>query len=196
MHNAHTSSGQPFVHRLVHPNTTYTQSSIYFYAPPHTPKHHINPVIHLYLKQFNRCFGFAKEGTAEIFESRDFTLRKRASNSHAKPVLQHVPICDRASSVSKIDIGTQPSPYFSALGLRWDPEADILKIGGGKFMEALTRREMTSQFAVPALSQLRSLPENFTWGHPLSTSKVEGKGGFTQNAIFIRFCSFLHKPSN
>ena len=28
----------------------------------------------------------------------------------------------------------------------------------------------------------------FSANRPLSASKMEGKGGFTQNAIFIRFC--------
>ena len=89
---------------------------------------------------------FAKEGT-ELFKSRGFNLRKWASNSHAKSILQHVPICHQAPSESKIDIGSQPLPDSSALGLSWNPEADVLKIGGRKFAEASTRREMTSQLA-------------------------------------------------
>ena len=31
-------------------------------------------------------------------------------------------------------------------------------------------------------------PRKLHVGPPLSASKMEGKGGFTQNAIFIRFC--------
>ena len=46
----------------------------------------------------------------------------------------------------------------------------------------LKRYVFYSVLLVPALGQL-SPPEN-----PLSASKMEGKGGFTQNAIFIRFC--------
>ena len=89
---------------------------------------------------------FAEKGT-ELFKSRGFNLHKWAFNSHAKSVLQHVPICDQTPSVRKIDIGSQPLPDSSALGLSWDPEADVLKIGGRKFAEASTRREMTSQLA-------------------------------------------------
>ena len=89
---------------------------------------------------------FAKEGT-ELFKNRGFNLRKRASNSHAKSVLQHVLICDQAPSVSKIDIGNQPLPDSSAWELSWDPEAYVLKIGGQKFAEASIRREMTSLLA-------------------------------------------------
>ena len=67
---------------------------------------------------------FAEEGT-ELFKSRGFNLHKWAFNSHAKSVLQHVPICDQTPSVRKIDIGSQPLPDSSALGLSWDPEADV-----------------------------------------------------------------------
>ena len=49
--------------------------------------------------------------------------------------------------MGKIDIGSQPLPDSSALGLTWEPEMDILKIGARKFTEASTRREMTSQLA-------------------------------------------------
>ena len=44
-----------------------------------------------------------------------------------------------------------------------------------------------NQVAVPALGQLRPPPKT-SRGAPLSASKMEGKDGFTQNAIFIRFC--------
>ena len=40
---------------------------------------------------------------------------------------------------------------------------------------------------VPALGQLRP-PKKIHVGPLSSASKMEGKGGFTQNAIFIRFC--------
>ena len=40
---------------------------------------------------------------------------------------------------------------------------------------------------VPALDQL-SPSRKLHVGPPLSASKMDGKGGFTQNAIFIRFC--------
>ena len=46
---------------------------------------------------------------------------------------------------------------------------------------------------VPALGQLRP-PQKVHVGPPLSASKMEGKGGFTQNAIFILFyisCIFV-----
>ena len=67
-------------------------------------------------------------------------------NSHAEPVLQQVPLCDRASSLGKVDIGSQPLPNSSALSLVWNPQSDILRISSRKFVDATTRREMTSQF--------------------------------------------------
>ena len=89
---------------------------------------------------------FADEGT-KLFKSRGFRLRKWVTNSHAKPVLLRVPQCDRATSVGRIDIGSHPLPDSSALGLVWDPEGDTLRIGGKKFVDAYTKREMTSQLA-------------------------------------------------
>jgi len=82
---------------------------------------------------------FAKEGI-ELFNSRGFKLRKWVTNSHAKSVLHQVPQCDHAATVGRIDIGSQPLPDSSALGLAWDPESDTLRISG----QATTRREMTS----------------------------------------------------
>ena len=61
--------------------------------------------------------------------------------------LQQIPPCDRASSVGKIDIGSQPLPDSSALGLVWDPQSDTLRISSCKFVDATTRREMTSQLS-------------------------------------------------
>ena len=49
--------------------------------------------------------------------------------------------------MGKIDVGSQPLPDSSALGLTWEPETDILKIGARKFTEASTRSEMTTQLA-------------------------------------------------
>ena len=89
---------------------------------------------------------FAEEGT-KLFKSRGFRLRKWVTNSHAKSVLLRVPQCDRATSVGRIDIGSHPLPDSSALGLVWDPEGDTLRIGGKKFVDANTKREMTSQLA-------------------------------------------------
>ena len=89
---------------------------------------------------------FAREGI-ELFESRGFKLRKWVTNGHAKSVLLQVPKCDHAPSVGKIDIGSQPLPDSTALGLSWDPESDTLKISGRTFVEAATRREMASQLA-------------------------------------------------
>ena len=88
---------------------------------------------------------FADEGT-KLFKSRGFRLWKWVTNSHAKPVLLRVPQCDRATSVVRIDIGSHPLPDSSALGLVWDPEGDTLRNGGKKFVDANTKREMTSQF--------------------------------------------------
>ena len=64
-----------------------------------------------------------------------------------KPVLQQIPPCDRASSVGKIDIRSQPLPDSSALGLVWDPQSDTVRISSRKFVDATTRREMTSQLS-------------------------------------------------
>ena len=83
----------------------------------------------------------AREGI-ELFESRGFKLRKWVTNGHAKSVLRQVPQCDHAPSIGKIDIGSQPLPDSTALGLSWDPESDTLKISGRTFVEAATRREM------------------------------------------------------
>ena len=89
---------------------------------------------------------FAREGM-KLFQSRGFKLRKWVANSNAKPVLQQIPPCDRASSVEKIGIGSQPLPDSSALGLVWDPQSDTLRISSRKFLDATTRREMTSQLS-------------------------------------------------
>ena len=89
---------------------------------------------------------FAREGI-ELFESRGFKLRKLVTNGHAKSVLRQVPQCGHAPSIGKIDIGSQPLPDSTALGLSWDPESDTLKISGRTFVEAATRREMASQLA-------------------------------------------------
>ena len=89
---------------------------------------------------------FAREGI-ELFESRGFKLRKWVTNDHAKSVFHQVPQCDHASSVGRIDIGSQPLPDSTALGLSWDSESDMLKISGRTLVEAATRREMASQLA-------------------------------------------------
>ena len=89
---------------------------------------------------------FAREGI-ELFKSRGFKLRKWVTNGHAKSVLRQVPQCDHAPSIGKIDIGSQPLPDSTALGLSWDPESDTLKISGRTFVEAATRCEMASQLA-------------------------------------------------
>ena len=69
------------------------------------------------------------------------------TNGHVKSVLHQVTRCDHVSSVGKIDIGSQPLPVSTALGLSWDPEGDILKIGGRTFVKAATRREVASTLA-------------------------------------------------
>ena len=51
---------------------------------------------------------FAREGM-ELFQSRGFKLKKWVATSNAKPVLQQIPPCDRATSVGKIDIGSHLS---------------------------------------------------------------------------------------
>ena len=89
---------------------------------------------------------FAREGI-ELFQSRGFKLRKWVSNGPAKSVLLKIPQCDHAPSVRRVDIGLQPLPDSSALGLTWDPESDTLRVSSREFVEATTRREMTSQLA-------------------------------------------------
>ena len=69
------------------------------------------------------------------------------TNGNARSVLLQAPLCNHAPSVGKIDIGLQPLPDSTALGLSWDPESDTLKIGGRTFVEAAMRREMASQLA-------------------------------------------------
>ena len=49
--------------------------------------------------------------------------------------------------MGRIDIGLQPLPDSSALGLIWDPESDTLRVSSREFVEASTRCEMTSQLA-------------------------------------------------
>ena len=56
----------------------------------------------------------AKE-SIDLMESRGFKLRKWVSNCHAKSILLKVPRCDLASSVSEIDLGSQPLPDSKAL---------------------------------------------------------------------------------
>ena len=88
----------------------------------------------------------AKESIV-LMESRGFKLRKWVSNCHAKSILLKVPRCDLASSVSEIDLESQPLPNSKALGLVWNTEKDILLINLREFCEASTRREMASQLA-------------------------------------------------
>ena len=56
----------------------------------------------------------AKE-SIDLMESRGFKLRKWVSNCHAKSILLKVPRSDLASSVSEIDLGSQPLPNSKAL---------------------------------------------------------------------------------
>ena len=86
---------------------------------------------------------FTREGI-ELFKSRRLKLRKWVTNGHAKSVLLQVSQGDHAPSVGKIDIGSQPLPDSTALGLSRDSESDTLKIGDRMFVEAATRREMVS----------------------------------------------------
>ena len=88
----------------------------------------------------------AKE-SIDLMESCGFKLRKWVSNCHAKSILLKVPRCDLASSVSEIDLGSQPLPDSKALGLVWNTEKDILLINLREFCEASTRRQMASQLA-------------------------------------------------
>ena len=89
---------------------------------------------------------FASEG-CKLFASRGFHLRKWVANSHAKSVLYNIPQCDLAASVSEIDLGSQPLPDSTALGLVWDTQQDKLRIHCREFVEASTRREMSSQLS-------------------------------------------------
>ena len=89
---------------------------------------------------------FASEG-CKLFASRGFQLRKWVANSHAKSVLYNIPQCDLAASVSEIDLGSQPLPDSTALGLVWDTQQDKLRVHCREFIEASTRREMSSQLS-------------------------------------------------
>ena len=91
--------------------------------------------------------GIVAKESIDLIESRGFKLRKWVSNCHAKSILLKVPRCDLASSVSEIDLGSQPLPDSKALGLVWNTEKDILLINLLEFCEASARRQMASQLA-------------------------------------------------
>ena len=89
---------------------------------------------------------FAGEG-CRLFESRGFKLCKWIANSHAKTVLDNIPRSDLSPCVSNIDLGVQPLPDSSALGLTWDTRRDMLRIHCREFEETSTKREMSSQLS-------------------------------------------------
>ena len=66
--------------------------------------------------------------------SREFKLGKWVSNCHAKSILLKVPHCDLASSVSEIDLGSQPFPDFMALELVWDTEKNKFLVNLREFV--------------------------------------------------------------
>ena len=115
----------------------------------------------------------AKE-SIDVMESREFRLRKWVSNCHAKSILLKVPRYDLASSVSEIDLGSQPLPDSKALELVWDTEKDILLINLREFCEASTRRQIASQLT----SQFDSLgmASPFILGARLILQKVSISG--------------------
>ena len=100
---------------------------------------------------------FAREGM-ELFQSRGFKLRKWVANSNAKPVLQQIPLCDRASSVGKIDIGSQPLPDSSDFALdeliQAAPNLYTLKKRCAyltAFVEFMTAKKLNMPFQKPCL---------------------------------------------
>ena len=87
----------------------------------------------------------ASEGI-ELFGSCGFILRKWVANCHSVQILKNVPHCDLATSLTNVDIGSEPLPKSETLGLAWDPQNDILRVINCKeFSKATTRREMASQ---------------------------------------------------
>ena len=58
----------------------------------------------------------------ELSESRGFSLHKWAANSFTKQILLQIPRSDLATCVREIDLGSDPLPNYSALGLTWDAE--------------------------------------------------------------------------
>ena len=88
----------------------------------------------------------ASEGI-EFFGSRGFKLRKWVANCHSVQNLKNVPHCDLATSLTNVDIGSEPLPNSKTLGLVWDPQNDILRVNCEEISKATTRREMASQLA-------------------------------------------------
>ena len=58
-----------------------------------------------------------------------------------------IPRCDLTTCVREVDWGSDPLPNYSALGLKWDTESDVLRIRCRNFVNASTRREMSSELA-------------------------------------------------
>ena len=83
----------------------------------------------------------------DLMERHGFKLRKWVSYGHAKSILLNVPRCGLVSSVSEIDLGSQPLPDSTALGLVRDTEKDKLLVNLREFCEASTRRQLASQLA-------------------------------------------------
>ena len=82
----------------------------------------------------------------ELFGSRGFKLRKWVANCHSVQILQNAPHCDLATSLTNVDIGSEPLPNSKTLGLAWALQNDILRVNCKEFSKATTRREMASQF--------------------------------------------------
>ena len=116
---------------------------------------------------------FAGEG-CRLFESRGFKLRKWIANFHAKIVLDNIPRSDLSSCVSNIDLGVQPLPDSSALGLAWDTRRDMLRTHCREFEEASTKREMSSQLS--SQFDLLGMASPFLLGGKLILRKVSSSG--------------------
>ena len=95
---------------------------------------------------FGKLRAIAFEGI-QFFENRGFKLRKWVANPHSINILHDVPLCDLASSLTAVDLGSDPLPKSKTLGLKWDAQNDVLRVNCKEFEQANTRREMASQLA-------------------------------------------------
>ena len=82
-----------------------------------------------------------------LFEGRGFSLHKWAANLFTKQILLQISRCDLATCVREVDLGSDPLPNYSALGLTWDTESDVLLVRCCNFVDTSTWREISSQLA-------------------------------------------------
>ena len=95
---------------------------------------------------FEKLRAIAFEGI-KFFGSRGFRLRKWVANRHSINILTNIPHCDLVTCFTEVDLGSNPLPNSETLGLRWDPQNDVLRVNCKEFTPATTRREMASQLA-------------------------------------------------